>query len=59
MLYCVLDSYGDIIGRFKSYEQAIDYVNYLSNSNIKDVTIKKMTKTEYLKYMRELIDNCK
>ncbi len=57
MLYCVFNSHGDIIGRFKTYERAIDYFLDCWFDGMDKVKIKKMTKEEYLTYMKNLIDN--
>lgn len=57
MLYCIINSYGEIIGRFKTYEKAIDYLFDCWIYGMGNVKIKKMTKEEYLKYTKFLIDN--
>ena len=55
MLYCVIDSYGEIIGRFKSYKKAVDYFLNCWFDGMDNVKIKVMTKEEYQNYMIKLL----
>jgi len=56
-VYCVINTSGDIVGRFINKERAIDYmIDYYFDSCGDKVVIKKMTTEEYLEYTRKLID---
>lgn len=57
MLYCVINSYGDIIGRFKRYEKASEYFLECSSNGIDNVKMKEMTEKEYEEYMKKLLKN--
>ena len=55
MLYCVINKpWGDIIGRFKTYSKAIQYLKECFSNGV-DVELKAMTKEEYLKYTEKLL----
>ena len=57
MLYCVIvKPWGDIYGRFKTYSKAFQYFMECFSDGL-DVELKVMTKEEYLKYARNLINN--
>ena len=57
-MYCVFNSEGDIIGRFKMYNRAIEYVlKCKKNRDREDLKIQEMTKEEFYKYVENLIKN--
>ncbi len=56
-LYCVINTNGDIVGRFINKNRAINYmIDYWFDSCDDKATIKEMTAEEYLIYTRKLID---
>lgn len=55
MLYCVFNSEGDIVGRFKKKEKAINYLIDRWFDGHENEKVKEMTKEEYLKYTEQLI----
>jgi len=59
-LYCVVNTSGDIVGRFTNKNRAVDYmIDYYFDGYDEKVSIKTMTTEEYLTYTRKLIDRCK
>ena len=59
-LYCVINTSGDIVGRFTNKERAVDYmIDYYFDGYDEKVSIKTMTTEEYLEYTRKLIDRYK
>lgn len=59
-LYCVVNTNGDIVGRFTNKNRAVDYmIDYYFDGYDEKVSIKTMTTEEYLTYTRKLIDRCK
>ena len=55
-LYCVINTSGEIIGRFINENRANNYMIEYSNNYNEKVNIKRMTTEEYLIYTRKLID---
>lgn len=58
-IYCVINTSGDIVGRFTNKNRAVDYMIDYFDGYDKKVSIKTMTPEEYLKYTRKLIDKIK
>ena len=59
-IYCVINTSGDIVGRFTDKKRAVDYmIDYYFDGYDKKVSIKTMTTEEYLIYTKKLIDRCK
>lgn len=56
MLYCVFRD-KEIIGRFKSKDKAISYLLDCWFDGVEKVTMHPMTKEEYQKYMKKMLDN--
>lgn len=56
MLYCVFRD-KEIIGRFKSRDRAVSYLLDCWSDGIEKVTMRPMTKEEYQKYMKKMLDN--
>ena len=59
-IYCVINTSGDIVGRFTNKNRAVDYmIDYYFDGYDEKVSIKTMTTEEYLEYTKKLIDRCK
>ncbi len=59
-LYCVINTSGDIIGRFTNKERAVDYmIDCYFDGYDEKISIKAMTAEEYLIYTKKLIDKIK
>lgn len=59
-IYCVINTSGDIVGRFTDKKRAVDYmIDYYFDGYDEKVSIKTMTTEEYLEYTKKLIDRCK
>lgn len=58
-MYCIFDSEGNIIGRFKDYYRAVSYLVECENEgmNMEGIAMQKMTKEEFYEYMENLIKN--
>ena len=55
-LYCVFYK-KEIIGRFRRKEKAIEYLVDCWHNGMNHVFMKTMTKEEYEKYCKKMIDN--
>ena len=59
-IYCVINTSGDIVGRFTDKKRAVDYmIDYYFDGYDEKVSIKTMTTEEYLIYTKKLIDKMK
>lgn len=60
MVYCVINSNRDIIGRFNTERRAKEFaLEYWFSNSAERLVIKKMTIEEYKEYTRKLIEECK
>lgn len=59
-IHCVINTSGDIVGRFTNKKRAIDYmIDYYFDGYDEKVSIKTMTTEEYLEHTKKLIDRYK